>query len=210
MRIPLAAAAVPYLSVSFGFSALACWGWRLTGHPVFAAGCLIAGLLGLSLAWFFRDPERVRAIDPTIVLAPGDGLVRKIHRTASGSVVEIFLAVWNVHVQRAPVSGRVVSRRYRKGTYLVAYDDRSGARNTRCALQIVSARGKVGIVQVAGAIARKVECWVKPGDHVRQGQRIGIIHMGSQVRLELPRRAQVLVKPGMSVCGGLTCVAKWR
>ncbi len=115
----------------------------------------------------------------------------------------------NVHVNRAPVTGRVTARRYTKGAYLAAFDDNSGTRNTRCASSFAAARGKVGMVQVAGSLARKVECWVKKGDRVVQGQRVGIIHLGSQVRVELPRRARILVKPGVAVKAGLSRLAKW-
>ncbi len=210
MRIPIVRASIPYLGVSFGVAFLGWWGWRQTGYQAFAFVSLIAVALFASLVYFFRDPERARPYDPNLVLSPADGRVRKIHRTAGSQEVEIFLAVWNVHVQRAPVSGKVMSQRFTKGTYFAAYDDRSGTRNTRCATRFVSPRGRVRMLQVAGILARKVECWVRPGDRVRQGQRVGLIHLGSQVRVKLPRRTRVLIKLGSLVHGGLTPIAKWR
>ncbi len=208
--MPFARASVPYLVASFGASLLLWGGWRATRHPAFAALGLVALALGLAFLWFFRDPERVIPRDPNLILAPGDGTVRKIHDGKTTRTIEIFLAVTNVHVQRAPVAGRVVSVTFTKGAYLMAFDDRAGTRNTRCETWFAAKEGKVGMTQVAGAIARKVECWLTPGDRVACGQRMGIIHMGSQVRVELPKRAKITVKPGDRVAGGETPIAQWR
>jgi len=190
------------------------WGWRHTGHPVLSLGFGILGVVGvllfLSFAWFFRDPERRIKRDPALILSPGDGTVVKIHRTGKDQTVEIFLAVWNVHLQRAPTAGSVKGVRFTQGAYLAAYDPRAGGLNTRCDTEFSTARGPIGLTQVAGVVARRVECWVKPGDRVGQGDRIGIIHMGSQLRLRLPRRARLLVGPGDAVRGGITPIAKWR
>jgi phosphatidylserine decarboxylase len=211
MRIPVAVASFPYLLASGAVALLALWGWRHTaGHPVLAVAALAAVAVFFCLAWFFRDPERRCRLDAGLILSPADGVVRRVHSTTGGRQVEIFMAVWNVHIQRAPVTGKVESVKFTKGSYFVAYDERAGKRNTRCASVFSSSRGRIGMLQVAGAIARKVEFWRNAGDRVSQGTRVGIIHLGSQVRVALPRGARVLVHTGDRVRGGLTPIAKWR
>jgi phosphatidylserine decarboxylase len=212
----LARASVPYLAATLT-AALLCWlGAARAGDAHRAVRVVLLGLFAVSLGftaaftWFFRDPERVVRRDEGAILAPGDGTVRVIHKEGRANTIEIFLALWNVHIQRAPVTGTVVSRTYRKGAYLMAYDDGAGTRNTRCTTVFRAARGRVEMVQVAGWAARKVECWLAPGQRIGQGERMGIIHMGSQVRVTLPASAKILVKPGDRVAGGLTPVARWR
>ena len=208
--LQLARASLPYLGALLTASLLAYLVWNRTGHP--AAGVVFWVLLCLtgSIVWFFRDPERDVRRDDRIVLSPCDGTMRKLHRQGRTQTIEVFLAVWNVHVQRAPSDGKVVSRKFTKGEYRMAFDDMAGERNTRCATEFRTKHGSVGLVQIAGAVARRVECWVKPGDLVRQGERIGIIHFGSQCRITLPASAKVLIRPGDTVAGGLTPIARWR
>jgi phosphatidylserine decarboxylase len=214
MRLPLASASVPYLAASGLAILVFWWGWRHAGHPVLSIGfgilAAIAALLFLSFVWFFRDPERRINSDPALVLAPGDGTVVKIHRTGRDQTVEMFLSITNVHLQRAPAAGLVRRVKFTRGSYLAAYDARAGRLNTRCETEFATAHGPIGLTQVAGVVARRVECWVKPGVKVAQGERIGIIHMGSQLRLRLPLRARLLVGPGDAVRGGITPIAKWR
>lgn len=206
----LAKASVPYLVVTGGTAVLAYWGWRQTSVQLFFGLAVLAVALFLCLAYFFRDPVRNLTVDANLVISPADGTVRKIHATGDTRTIEIFLAVWNVHVQRAPVAAKVLSVKATPGLYLMAFDDQAGKRNTRCETWFKCAKGRVGVTQVAGAIARKVECWVKRGDTIAQGEHMGIIHLGSQVRVELPKSARLLVKPGDKVAGGLTPIARWR
>ena len=212
----LARASVPYLATTLGV-ALVCWlGAAQAGEAHAAARIALLVLFWIALGftaaftWFFRDPERAVRRDDGAVLASGDGTVRKIHKQGAKNTIEIFLSIANVHIQRAPVTGRVVSRKFTKGAYLMAFDDTAGTRNTRCATVFAARRGRVEMVQVAGWVARKVECWLRPGQRIGQGERMGIIHMGSQVRLTLPSSAKILVKPGDTVRAGLTPVARWR
>lgn len=206
----LARASVPYLVVTGGLTLLAYWGWRQTSVQLFLGVAVLSFALFLFLGYFFRDPNRDIRVDANLVFSPADGTVRKIHQGPKTQTVEIFLAIWNVHVQRAPVAGKVLSVKATPGLYLMAFDNQAGKRNTRCETWFKAARGSVGVTQVAGAIARKVECWVKPGDRIGQGEYMGIIHLGSQVRVELPKTVRLLVKPGDRVAGGLTPIARWR
>jgi phosphatidylserine decarboxylase len=208
--VGLARASFPYLAGALTSAVVLGVVWRWSGHPMAAALFVLSLLVVFAIAWFFRDPERAIRRDLNLVLCPADGVVQRLHRDGTTQTIEIFMAVYNVHVQRVPVDGRVLSRTYTKGTYLVASDPVAGTRNTRCSTELATRRGRIGILQVSGAIARKVECWIAPGQTVTQGDRMGIIHFGSQVRLRLPRAATLLVRPGQRVTAGLTVVAKWR
>jgi len=206
--MPIARASAPYLSVCALMALAAFAGWRYTRHPA-AVAVLVLALAGLgAFAWFFRDPERAVRAAPNIVLSPGDGRVMRVMVAGNRRVIEIFLAIWNVHVQRVPVAGRVTAVEYTKGAYLAAFDPAAGTRNTRCRSVIRSPLGEVAVTQVAGLIARKVECWLAPGQGVDRGARMGLIHLGSQVRIEVPLGARILVKPGDTVGGGITPVAE--
>lgn len=205
----LARASVPYLAVTCTAALVFYLGWHRTSHPAFAVLLWIALGLAASFVWFFRDPERAVRRDDSIVLGPCDGTVRKIHRQGKTTTVEVFLAIWNVHVQRNPVSGKVVSTKFVKGDFRMAFDDAAGTDNTRCTTVYATKRGRVEMVQVAGWVARRVENWLRAGQAVTQGERMGIIHMGSQVRITVPSSAKILVKPGDHVAGGLTPIARW-
>jgi phosphatidylserine decarboxylase len=165
-------------------------------------------VLALSFIWFFRDPERNFPAFPDLLLSPADGVVHRFHEDGGTRTVEIFLRIWDVHIQRAPADGRVVSVRYTKGGYLPANVRDAGTRNTRCEMVFATSRGRLVVRQVAGLIARKVESWVRRGQRVTRGERIGIIHMGSQCRLTMPAGARILVKKGQKVYGGLTPLAR--
>ena len=208
--MPIARASAPYLSACALVALAAFTGWRCCRHPALMAVTVAALAVGAAFAWFFRDPERRFRAAPAIVLSPGDGRVMRVMVAGNRRVIEVFLAIWNVHIQRAPVGGRVTAVDYTKGAYLAAFNPAAGTRNTRCRSVIRFSRGEVAVTQVAGLIARKVECWLTPGRTVERGSRMGLIHLGSQVRVEVPLGARILVKPGDKVKGGLTPVAELR
>ena len=212
-RVPgdmkMARAGVPYIIAALLASAGLLFCWHRWGGRGWAGAAIVAAVLALSFLWFFRDPERRVRRDPGILLAPADGIVHRFHEGRDTVTLEIFLRIWDVHIQRAPAAGKVVSVRYTKGGYLPANMAGAGTRNTRCLMMFSTKRGRMGVTQVAGLVARKVESWMKPGQEILQGERIGIIHMGSQCRLELPKGAVWLVKKGQKIYGGLTPVARW-
>jgi len=208
--MPLARACVPYLFWSIGAAIVCFAAWRKLGHPVFVWAAAFAAVLAVCLAWFFRDPERKARAGGNDVISPADGIVRRVSIQGGRKVVEIFMRVWDVHVQRAPVSGRVLSRKYTKGSYIPADDRKAGTLNTRCLTRIRSRRGPVDVLQVAGLIARRVECWLKPGQDVARGGRMGIIHLGSQVRVIMPASAKITVSRGQKIAAGVSIIAKWR
>ncbi len=201
-------AAVPYIAATL-VPAVAL---LLLGHPALAGACAVLAAL---LAWFFRDPERHVPSDPGAVLAPADGRVLCAGPSGSShsppgewAQVSIFLSPFNVHVNRVPVSGRLVRVEYHPGQYLPAYRPEAGVRNQRNELWIDCGGRAVVCRQVAGVLVRRVVCRLKPESDVRAGDRFGIMKFGSRIDLFLPAGTVLRVKPGDRVRGGETVLAR--
>ena len=180
---------------------------RGAGVPLLVLGLAFAAFS----AYFFRDPEREKVFAPGEIACPADGTVMTIKNegTPGITVVRIFLSVLNVHVQRAPIEGKVEKTKYTKGRFAVAYAPEA-ADNERNLISITGEYGRtVTIEQITGAIARRIACYVKEGQDVAKGSRIGMIYFGSQVAVYLPDSARVLVKPGDKVAGAETVLALW-
>ena len=180
---------------------------RWAGVPVLFLGLAFASFS----AYFFRDPERERVFAPGEIACPADGTVMTIKNegTPGITVVRIFLSVFNVHVQRAPIAGRIEKIKYTKGKFAVAYAPEA-AENERNLIRIAGEYGRtVEIEQITGAIARRIACYVEEGRQVKLGERVGMIYFGSQVAVYLPDTARVLVKPGDKVAGSETVLGLW-
>lgn len=171
---------------------------------------LLLGAASLALAGFFRDPERIPPQgDEDLVVSPADGRVVSIREEGEGVRVSVFLSPLDVHVNRAPVSGRVRERSYRPGKFLAAYRPRASSENEQNALSIEDGRGrKLGVVQIAGFLARRIVCYVRDGDSLRIGQRFGMIMFGSRVDVLLPRGSRVAVTEGQKVRAGETILGR--
>jgi len=166
-------------------------------------------------AYFFRDFERAIPVNEALILSPADGKVMDVSSVAEGpfkgdQIVRIFLSVFDVHVQRAPVQAKVDQIEYKPGRFLDARDPRAHIENEQNALILTSNKGRVVVIQIAGFIARRIVCWMKPGDELAQGQRFGLIRFGSQVDLIVPKNVDIRVKAGDRVAGGLTVIGEWR
>ena len=168
-------------------------------------------LLAAFFLWFFRDPSRTIPSEAGLVVSPADGLVTETARidTPQGprQRISIFLNVFDVHVNRSPISGVLTSVRYQKGLYLNAMDPTSAERNEQ---NVVTVRGEgVEIVfkQIAGLIARRIVFNHKEGDEVERGQRVGLIKFGSRTDVILPSEAEIRVKTGERVRGGASVLA---
>ncbi len=179
----------------------------------------------LAIVWlwvlsFFRDPKRRRAFKPGEICAPADGTVTEITDVENSEVIGgpavrlgIFLSLFNVHINRAPVAGRVRSLSYRHGEFLDARHPESGRRNESNTLLIEPDRpmpGPVEVRQVAGLIARRIVCHAGADDHLAIGERFGLIKFGSRTELLIPRRdgTEVAVRVGDKVHAGLTVIAR--
>jgi phosphatidylserine decarboxylase len=176
------------------------------GIPLAALGLL----LSLFSLWFFRNPDRTPPSGAGIVVSPADGRIVYAgeippgrYAPVAGKRVSIFMSPFDVHVNRAPVTGRVASVRYHKGAFHVASVDKASLMNEQIGVAIVTPGGAVvTYVQIAGMIARRIVCDLKEGDAVRQGQRVGMIRFGSRVDVYLPAEARLSVVPGDQVRAG--------
>jgi phosphatidylserine decarboxylase len=170
--------------------------------------------LGLFVFYFFRNPERAIPSDPGLVVSPADGRVVEIVDEAFDSVVghriSIFLSIWNVHVQRAPVAGRIANVVYRPGKFMGAFRSAASRENEQNVIYMDTPHGTLVFKQIAGAIARRVLCWKNPGEEVARGERVGLIRFGSRVDVWLPMEAEVVVKRGENIAGGASVIAKWN
>jgi phosphatidylserine decarboxylase len=174
---------------------------------------VVAVLLALFVFSFFRDPERVIPTEPGAVVSPGDGRVVVVTEEENagrpGKRLSIFLAVWNVHVNRSPAAGTITKLEYRPGRFLAALRERASMENEQNVFALSTEAGEIVFKQIAGLIARRVVSWKKPGDKVARGERIGLVRFGSRVDLWVPKEAEILVRTGESVKGGSSVLARW-
>ena len=192
------------------------FGLWLAGHPAARwFGDLLADLAFCFAAftlYFFRDPERPLPTDGNKIYSPGDGTVLSVAREGKDDTVtlRIFLSVFNVHVQRAPCAGKVMKVEEIAGSFAAAMKDEARA-NARTVMTIDPGNGRAPLVveQIAGLIARVIECWPKAGDAVAAGARYGIIYFGSQAAVHFPAGSACTVQVGDVVQAGLTEIGEW-
>ena len=169
--------------------------------------------LALFVFSFFRDPERVIPAEPGALVSPGDGRVVVVteeeHAGRPGKRVSIFLAVWNVHVNRSPAAGTITKMEYRPGKFLAAMLERASLENEQNIFTLSTDAGEIVFKQIAGLIARRVVSWKKAGERVARGERIGLVRFGSRVDLWVPKETEILVKVGDHVKGGSSVLARW-
>ena len=170
-------------------------------------------------AYFFRDPERVTPARAGLVVSGADGRIvdaptacrpaRASARRGAATRISVFLSVFDVHIVRAPVAGRIVSSLYVPGAFLNAELDKASEENERRALVIETETGeKIGLVLIAGLVARRIVTFVSEGASVSRDERVGLIRFGSRVDVYLPSGARVLVAPGQTAVGGETVLAE--
>ena len=177
----------------------------------------IPGILLLFLAafvfYFFRDPERIIPADPGAIVSPADGRVVVVtdeeNAGRPGKRMSIFLAIWNVHVNRSPAAGTITSMNYQPGKFSAAMRASASTENEQNVINLATDAGEITFKQIAGLIARRVVCWKKPGERVARGERIGLVRFGSRADLWLPHDSELLVKVGDHVKGGSSIVAYW-
>jgi phosphatidylserine decarboxylase len=177
----------------------------------------IVGAILVALAafifYFFRDPQRVIPADAGAVVSPADGRVVVVTDESNagrpGKRISIFLAIWNVHVNRSPAAGVITNLNYRPGKFYAAMRPSASADNEQNVITLATDSGELVFKQIAGLIARRVVCWKKSGDRVARGERIGLVRFGSRTDLWLPRDSELLVKIGDHVKGGSSVVAYW-
>lgn len=178
-----------------------------------AAAAVVLICLAIFVFSFFRDPERVIPKEAGAVVSPADGrvLVVKDEEDAGrpGKRISIFLAIWNVHVNRAPADGVITSLEYKPGKFLAAMREQASLENEQNVFTLSTDAGEMVFKQIAGLIARRVVSWKKAGERVARGERIGLVRFGSRADVWVPRDAEILVKVGDNVKGGASVLAKW-
>ena len=196
---------------SFGVPLLLLGGVSFLLQWYVAAAALV--FLAAFVFSFFRDPERVIPVEPGAVVSPADGRVVVVtdeeNQGRPGKRVSIFLAIWNVHVNRAPAAGTITKMDYRPGKFLAAMRERASVENEQNVFTLSTDAGEMVFKQIAGLIARRVVSWKKVGERVARGERIGLVRFGSRVDVWVPRTAEIVVRVGESVKGGSSVVARW-
>jgi phosphatidylserine decarboxylase len=181
-------------------------GWNILGF--------ILLIITLFIAFFFRDPRREVPQGKSIVVSPADGkivavrdIIENDHLQQAVRQISIFLSIFNVHVNRVPVSGKIESFKYNPGKFHIAAFDKASLENEQTAMVISDGNTKILVKQIAGIIARRIACYVHPGDIVQKGERYGLIYFGSRVDIFLPPDAEIKVKMGDRVKGAINIIA---
>ena len=175
--------------------------------------------LALYCLYFFRDPERFVPEGDNLIVSPGDGLVQMVVADMTPpeelemgdsphTRISIFLNVFDVHINRVPIAGTITAAQYIKGKFLNAELDKASSENERQLLTVENAKAKIGFVQIAGFVARRIICNIEQGDEVETGQRFGLIRFGSRVDVYIPKNATVKVREGQRSIGGETVLAE--
>ncbi|NTV13390.1 MAG: phosphatidylserine decarboxylase family protein [Desulfobulbaceae bacterium] len=206
-RVPLAKEGYPFIA----FAALLALVLAILGHDRAAFFALVLTAFVMN---FFRDPERIPDEDSTSLISPADGKVIIVDRIfderflkAEAIKVSIFMNVFDVHVNRMPLSARVDEVIYKAGAFHSADTQRSSLENESCAMIVTEKGGRrLAVVQIAGLIARRIICWAGRGDNLQKGERFGLIRFGSRVDLFLPLDTKLLVAKGQKVRAGETVI----
>lgn len=175
----------------------------------------VFGFIAAFMAYFFRDPHRQTPDDPDAVVAPADGKVTRVTRVeadneSSAQVVSIFLSPLDVHINRAPIAGKISNVAYTRGKFLMATKEAASLVNEQNALTIDGEKITVVCKQIAGILARRIVCWKRPGETLALGERFGLIKFSSRTDLLLPGNVEMLVSVGDRVKGGATIIGRIR
>ncbi len=168
-------------------------------------------VIAVFMAYFFRDPRRHIPLEPSIIVAPADGLVTEVRLADSNnseSLVSIFLSPFDVHINRAPIEGEIVDISYKKGDFMMATKPESRLRNEQNCLTIQGNELTLKCTQIAGILARRIVCWKQRGERVKCGERFGMIKFGSRTDLLMPSSVEIVVHEGMRVRGGETIIGR--
>lgn len=207
-QIPVAKEGYPFI----GFMAFITLVFALLSYDWLVWPCLVLTVFVLS---FFRDPERFVPPEENTMVSPADGKIIIAEKVSDDTFTEgeafkisIFMNVFNVHVNRAPMGGTVEKILYRPGKFYSADSERGALQNEYCGTVLRTNSGhKIAFVQIAGLIARRIICWLEPGDSVIKGRRFGLIRFGSRVDLYLPADSEIRVQVGQKVRSGETPIA---
>ncbi len=209
-RSPVAPEGLPFIGAFITVSAL------VTAYSSLVVVSAVSWVLALWCIWFFRDPDRITPSDPQAVIAPADGKVVAIEEVAAAPLsgeparkFSIFMNVFNVHVNRSPMAGKITELAYHKGQFVNAALDKASVENERMEILLTLEDGTVlPFVQVAGLVARRIVCRSNVGDRLEAGERFGLIRFGSRVDIYLPLRAEVKMGLGDTTIAGESVIAR--
>jgi phosphatidylserine decarboxylase len=209
--VPIHREGYPFIAILAFVTLFLGWLWG----PLFWLGLIVTAWC----VYFFRDPARVTPMDPDLVISPADGRVSAVGPcvpppelelgTAPRVRISVFMNVFNCHVNRAPVAGRIHRIAYKPGKFLNAELDKASEDNERNGLVIDSAHGQLGVVQIAGLVARRIVCFTREGAQLSAGERFGLIRFGSRLDVYLPEGAVPLVAEGQTAIAGETVLARY-
>ena len=211
MLVPIRREGLPFIAILAFIALFFGWFWQ----PVFWIGLILTAWC----VYFFRDPARVTPLDADIVVSPADGRISAVAigvapkelglGEQSRRRVSIFMSVFDCHVNRSPLSGTVKGIVYTPGKFINAELDKASEGNERNGIVLDTAHGPVGVVQIAGLVARRISCFVAEGEALSAGQRIGLIRFGSRLDVYLPLAVNVLVAEGQRAVAGETVIARF-
>lgn len=204
----------PFIAFTGGLFILLATGATLYSSMALGQSALITLLLCLFVISFFRNPERTPPADTSLMIAPADGKVVYVGPSQQEHLgdcqkISIFMSVFNVHVNRVPVTGKVTDHFYKQGKFYDARHKDASTENEQCGLVMQTDNGlKVAFVQIAGLIARRILCYAKVGDQLQRGERYGLIRFGSRVDVYIPNELKPLVSVGQLTVAGQTAIAQ--
>ena len=213
---PIAREGVPFVTAAFLLAMGVGAAWLALGIPALVPPALLLFAVTFFMLWFFRNPERCPPEGDDLVISPADGRVLAVEDVDDTQYVggrtlkvSIFMSVFDVHVNRAPISGQVIRKRYVPGKFLVASLDKASDQNERSALTLMDdADRQLTVVQIAGLVARRIVTYPEEGDALERGRRYGLIRFGSRLELYLPPGTAVHVKPGDRTRSGETVIGR--
>ena len=184
----------------------------LTPVSLVVGGILI--FFALFTFYFFRNPQRSIPSEAGLIVSPADGrvVVVKDEENAGrpGKRISIFLAIWNVHVNRSPAAGKLTKLEYKPGKFMAAWAEQASLDNEQNVFTLQSEHGEIVFKQIAGWVARRIVCWKAAGDSVVRGERVGMIRFGSRMDIWLPEGVEIAIRPGQHVAGGTSVLARWK
>ena len=207
-KLPVAWEGIPFIIIGIGFtSILLIINWESLAIPL--------AVLTLLTIYFFRDPERTHVTNEKAVLTPADGKIISIDKLNNGDnhfqdraiKISIFMSIFNAHINRIPIRGKIAQLSYHPGKFFSANRDKASLCNEHNIVTLETYnRKKIVFVQIAGLIARRISCWVNKGDYVETGQRFGLIRFGSRLEVYLPHDSTLIVEKGGKVKAGQTVI----
>lgn len=209
--VPIHREGYPFIAAFFVASLLLGWLWA----PLFWVGLVVT----IWCIYFYRDPQRITPLDDNLVISSADGKVSSVGLSVPPVELDlgsepmlricVFMNVFSVHINRAPVRGKIMMINHRPGKFLNAELDKASSENERNSVVIDSVHGPVATVQIAGLVARRIVCWSKAGEDLSTGERFGLIRFGSRVDIYLPKGSVARVAVGQTAVAGETVLAEF-